>query len=62
VNNRLIALVLLFTIAVFLFFWYLQTNDNTRFKWNESYDIQSVEPFGLKAFTTILQESYPTYR
>lgn len=58
-NNRLIALVLLFTIAVFLFFWYLQTNDNTRFKWNESYDIQSVEPFGLKAFTTILQESYP---
>jgi len=59
VNNRLIALVLLFTIAVFLFFWYLQTNDNTRFKWNESYDIQSVEPFGLKAFTTILQESYP---
>lgn len=55
----MIALVLLFTIAVFLFFWYLQTNDNTRFKWNESYDIQSVEPFGLKAFTTILQESYP---
>lgn len=58
-NNRSVALILLLAIAVVTFFWYSQTNNYSRFKWNETYDIESTEPFGLKAFTTILQQSYP---